>query len=129
MEFIIDALSGVLSYVISIFNSISGFFSALKTLIINILSKFLTLVVDILLFIPRQIYSYLTDLAEYILSFFANFTIYQNILNGLNSLKSLSNFGSCFSYIFDILSLNAGFQLLIFAYLLRFAIRRLPVVG
>lgn len=138
MQDIVNFLSGILG---NFFKSVLNFFSFFYDFLLNLLGGMMQFLEDALLYIPRAFYSFIMDFADWIFvrcnTCGVNY-IYSTILNGLNGLKSLSSqasdyvdfdFVSCLSYLADIFSLNAGFQLLVCAYILKFVIRRIPLFG
>jgi hypothetical protein len=134
----------MLGYLKAIFTTLGNFFIGLKDLLLNILGNVYNFIESLVLFIPRLIYSLLSDLAFFIFDTCQTcgvLYIHNTIKSAIDSFRSVQsapidssggftfNFSGCISYFADALGLNAGFQLLICAYILRFIIRRLPVVG
>lgn len=131
----------MIAYLKAIFETIGNFYDSLKELLLNLLSAFFSFLEAALLYIPQKIYALLTDLAFYIFDVCGTcgvLYIHQTIKAAIDSFHySLGSVGSipnfnffdCVSYLANSLGLNAGFQLIVCAYILRFIIRRLPVVG
>lgn len=131
IDFIFDFFS-------NFFHTVVNFFIFFKDFSLNILGAIFQFFEDFFLYIPKYLYSFITDFADYLFvacgSCGVNY-IYSSILNGLSSFQSVRSsfesfdFLSCLAYFADIFSLDAGFQLLLCAYIFRFVIRRIPFVG
>lgn len=110
-------------------------------------NKFVVLCENIVLFVPRYLYSRFADWCEFFLDSCSTCGINyldSKVAEGLKAFHSslagvgdsgasvygvTFNFYPCISYFSNALSLNAGIQFLTFCYILRFVIRRLPIVG
>lgn len=91
--------------------------------LIEFLQRILDWFVELLLWVPRKVYEMLLD---GIASFFES-------IPAPDFMTSLGNYASALDpaigYFVAPLQLGAGLTIVVVAYIIRFAIRRLPVVG
>lgn len=80
-------------------------------------------VIDVLLFIPRKTYELLLDAAAWLIQSIPAPSFVSSIPSLLGSIPD------GVSYFLWLTNLAAGLGIIIVAYVLRFLIRRLPIVG
>ena len=89
----------------------------------NWLERFLNWLLDVLLYVPKKVFQWLMEGLSWLIqqipvpSFFAD------------AGTLVSQLGSDIGYFMDMFQLNAGIAIVLSAYVLRFVIRRLPIVG
>ncbi len=121
-----------------IVNAIIAAYYAVKSTIAYYYNAFVVLWESTWLYIPRMIWSYIVDFIEWLLvqcgTCGINYT-YLTIKNAFQGFQAsgIVSYGgfsfSCIQYFFGLIGLDAGFQLIICAYIIRFFIRRIPFFG
>lgn len=106
-------------------SSIFDFFSDIVDWLFNVISKFGTYLLNLVLFIPRYFYAVLADLVVYFLdfaySFLPNFSAIAGLISSINS--------SSIGFFLDLFQFTFGLKVVLGAYFCRFFIRRLPGIG
>jgi hypothetical protein len=109
----------------SIFDFFTEIVDEIVDWLFNVISKFGTYLLDIVLFIPRYFYVVLADLVVYFLdfaySFLPNFSGISELISSINS--------SSIGFFLDLFQFTFGLKVVLGAYFCRFFIRRLPGIG
>lgn len=90
---------------------------------------FLQFIHDAALWAPQKVFETFTN---QIGSFFAALpapAFLSDLTNNLNTVFSFSGFASFLGYMLELFQFNTGAVIILSAYAIRFAIRRLPIVG
>ncbi len=90
----------------------------------DLLVKIVEWVLDLVLYIPRLVWSIAADI---ILFFWGKISSYMPDLSGLSNLNVLKSTGV--GYYLCLMDFWIGLAIITSAYIVRFLIRRIPVVG
>lgn len=79
--------------------------------------------VNVLLYIPRQIWSYMVDAVLYLLNLVPPF------ITDTHTISQVLSAGGGLGYFLDLAAADYGFPLMIGALVARFVLRRIPLIG
>jgi hypothetical protein len=112
-------------------------FSFLLNAIKSFFVWFGSFITDLLLYIPKQVYSWIIDAALAVFSILPSLSFIDSFYTYFQSLINGSSFGSIggipiglgIVYIFGVFKLNTGISLVSASLLARFILRRIPLFG